>query len=414
MSQRLFQVLPSVARKIHSETEIEADFCESLRLYLDNFDSVTIACPVTTEIVDSGLRRCRRVDELPWRERFRLIPLPSAPRISEFLHHYGDVKKILRSEIENANYLLFSPHTLIGDWPLVATKMAIKMNRPYAIDADVVYDKVAQVNWAATVSLIRKVKRRLALARFRKSYRFSLKHSAVALLQGQDVYNAFSSFSPNPHKTYHMPVSSSDFISESELSRKIDDVTFGTELSICYVGRAIEMKGAMDWLNTINELIKGGVAVKAHWLGDGSLLRAMKSTANALGIADKVVFSGFVSDRAVIMRTLRNSDIFLFCHKTPESPRCLIEALASGCPLVGYGSAYANEIVAQGGGRFVPVGNWKELAILVKALSENRAELRELIRCASASGRLFERDTTMQHRIDLIKRYCEPECSPSV
>ena len=106
----------------------------------------------------------------------------------------------------------------------------------------------------------------------------------------------------------------------------------------------------------------------------------MRAAAENLGIADKVRFVGYVSDREKILQTLRDSDIFLFCHKTPESPRCLVEALASGCPLIGYGGGYPRELTAErGGGQFASVDNRVELADLVTALNENRGKLREMI-----------------------------------
>ena len=111
------------------------------------------------------------------------------------------------------------------------------------------------------------------------------------------------------------------------------------------------------------------------------------------------------------LKTLRDSDIFLFCHKTPEFPRCLVEALASGCPLIGYGSAYPRELTAErGGGQFARLdATGKELADLVTALDKDRGTLRELIQAASASGELYERDRMMQQRIDLIKKYLKPK-----
>ncbi len=69
MVTRLLQVLPSVVTSVHNELAIEVDCCESIRLYLDNFDQVTVACPVTTETSNSGLRRCRPVTDLPWQDR---------------------------------------------------------------------------------------------------------------------------------------------------------------------------------------------------------------------------------------------------------------------------------------------------------------------------------------------------------
>lgn len=144
--KRLLLVYPTLMRKVDSEVEIETDFCECLRLYLDNFDRVTLACPITRGISDMRLERCRRVQDLPWRNRLRVIPLPHAYSLVKQLQHYSAAKKILRVEIENADYLLFHPHTLIGDWPTIAVCEAIKLRRRYAIDADVVYDRVGEMS----------------------------------------------------------------------------------------------------------------------------------------------------------------------------------------------------------------------------------------------------------------------------
>ena len=406
----LLQVLPSVIRESDGELEIESDCCESLRLYLDNFDTVTIACPVTKEIEDSGLRRCQRVKDLPWRNRIRLLPLPNAYRLDQFVRHYFAVKRSLRAEIEHADYLVFSPHTLLGDWPTVAVREAIKLQRPYAIEADVVYEKVAQVDWVHDAAWKRIIKEAVMLPLFQHSHRYCLAQTRLALLQGQDVYDAYSSFCGNAHKVYHMPISKEDYITEVQLHNKLNAVTDNRPLRLCYVGRCIDMKGPMDWLKTLHELIKGDVDICATWLGGGSLLPSMQVMAENLGIADHVSFPGYVSDRKEVLRTLRDSDLFLFCHKTPESPRCLVEALASGCPLIGYSSGYPKDLVAQyGGGRFATVGDWQALVEIVRQLTKDRVAVRELIRSASASGRLYERDATMQRRIDLIKKFLRPK-----
>lgn len=414
MAGRLLQVLPSVISEVDNELEMEVDFCEGLRLCLDNFDQVSIACPVTTAILDSGLRRTRRVRDLPWQSRVKIVPLPSAYHWPDFLRHYTSVKGVLKAEIENADYLVFSPHTLIGDWPTLAVREAIKLHRPYEIDADVVYEEIARVSWTRNSLWKRLLKKHVWIPLFQRSHRYCLKNSSLALLQGQDVFSAYSPFSRNPHKVYHMPISEVDYITNEQLQSKLSSVSESRSLRVCYVGRAVDMKGPTDWLTTLHELKKCGVEITATWLGDGSLLPSMKSMAKSLGLTGSVKFSGYVSSREEILRTLRHSDIFLFCHKTPESPRCLIEALASGCPLIGYGSAYPRELVEQfGGGQFSAVGDWKNLVNIVKAIDQDRTKLRELIQSASISGRLFERDATMQQRIDLIRKYLGPAKSIS-
>jgi glycosyltransferase involved in cell wall biosynthesis len=410
MAEQLLLVLPSVIRKVEGELEIDVDFSESVRLYLDSFDRVCIACPVTTELRDSGLRRSRRVKDLQWGNRVEFIPLPNAYRLSAFIRQFGVVRQILKRQIERAAFLVVSPHTLIGDWPTVAVREAIRLKRPYVIEADVVYEKVSQVGWGRLPAWKRLLQKRVLLPLFKRRHKYCLEHSALALFQGQDVYDAYAPFCSNPYKVYHISISEEDYITTTQLEKKLNCIDQRKPLKICYVGRAIDMKGPIDWVRVVDALIKSGVLIDAIWMGDGSLLPRMKEMVEELGLAANVMLPGYVSDRREILKTLQESDIFLFCHKTPESPRCLVEALASGCPLIGYESGYPQELVSQyGGGKFAALDRWESLADIIRALDKDRNNLRELVRLASASGRLYERDATMQRRIDLIKDQMSPE-----
>jgi glycosyltransferase involved in cell wall biosynthesis len=414
---QMFQVLPSIMMKIDNELAIDVDFCEALQVYMDHFDSISIACPIAKDTTDSGLGRCRLVKDLPWKDdRMKLIPLPNAYRPYDFLRQLPAFRRVLRAEIKSADYLVFSPHTLIGDWPTVAVREAIKLQRPYVIEADIVYESVAQIGLARKAPWKRFIKNYILLPLFLRSYRYCLANSKLALFQGQDVYDAYAPFCSNPHKVYHhIPIYKGDQIADEELHAKLARLETGAPLKICYVGRAVDMKGPMDWLDTLHKLITCGVRLKATWVGDGSLLPDMRAKIEALGITECVSFPGFMSDRQQILRTLKDSDIFLFCHKTQESARCLGEALACGCPLIGYASAYAVELVAhQGGGLFAGQGDWGKLAELIQQLDKSRGRLRELITQARTTGRLYDREASLRDRMDLIKKYLAPPVSGSV
>jgi len=407
----MFQVLPSIMKKIDSELAIDVDFCEALQAYMEHFDSVSIACPIAKDTADSGLGRCRLVKDLPWKEdRLKLIPLPNAYRPYDFIRQLPAIRRVLRAEIQSADYLVFSPHTLIGDWPTVAVREAIKLQRPYVIEADTVYESVGQIGLDRKASWKRIIKNDILLPLFLKSYRYCLANSKLALFQGQDAYNAYAPFCSNPHKLYHhIPIYKGDHITDDELQGKLARLEIGAPLKICYAGRAVELKGPMDWVNIVHELINCGIRLEATWVGDGSLLPDMRAKIKALGITEYVSFPGFVSDRQQILRTLKGSDIFLYCHRVQESARCLGEALASGCPLIGYASAYAVDLVAQrGGGLFAEQGDWGALVKLIKNLDKNRGQLRELITHANATGRLYDREARLHDRMDLIKRYLVP------
>lgn len=126
--------------------------------------------------------------------------------------------------------------------------------------------------------------------------------------------------------------------------------------------------------------------------------------AETLKITAYVSFPGFVTQQEKL-ETVKDSDMFLFCHKTREAPRALGEALACGCPLVGYGSAYPRDLVARsGGGEFVEMGNWRELADVVQHLDKDRDRLRELINSASMWGRSYNWHAQLRRRALLIKK----------
>ena len=53
-----------------------------------------------------------------------------------------------------------------------------------------------------------------------------------------------------------------------------------------------------------------------------------------MGLTQITFLGGLDHDQ--LLRELKARDVFVFCHKIPESPRCLIEALQCGVPIVGY------------------------------------------------------------------------------
>jgi hypothetical protein len=61
--------------------------------------------------------------------------LPFTYKETRHLRHYFAVKALLRSEINKADYLLFSPHAKY-DWPTLAAELAVKLKRKYVVESD--------------------------------------------------------------------------------------------------------------------------------------------------------------------------------------------------------------------------------------------------------------------------------------
>lgn len=414
---QMFQVLPSVVRVINDEFEMDVDFCDALRIYLNHFESICVACPVAIDTKDAGLDQCVRLKDLPWNERrFKFIPLPRAYSPFKFLRNLSTVRKILRDEISAAEYLVFSPHTLVGDWSTIAACEAMRLKRSYLIEADVVYENVMQIATNRSPLWKRVIKRNFHIPLFQQSYRYLLKHCDLGLFQGGAVYDAYAPYCKNPHKMYyHIPIYKDDHISDEQLQLKLDNISAGKTLKVCYAGRAVDMKGPIDWVDTLDELILRGVDLQATWLGTGSLLQTLQRKVIEMGTESRISFPGFTSDRKDVLRLMLDCHIFLYCHKTLESSRVLGEALACGCPIIGYESSYSSDLVSKsGGGCFVNRGSWMQLADCVQRLDRNREALKELVVKAAASGRSYDREEAMLARINLIKSYVLPPARTSL
>jgi colanic acid/amylovoran biosynthesis glycosyltransferase len=404
MSGKLLLILPPVVRLVDGVYEVEVDFSNNLQAYLVNFRHVTVACPIAANGKDGGILRSLPFSEVQDADRLSFIPLPYAYREDRYLRHYLATRRVLRSEISQADYLLFSPHAKY-DWSTLAARLAIKMKRKYDMESDWDQRDVRHANLAAMPLGLRKIRKTLWFRSHSKTIDWCFAHSSLALLQGQDVFDAYKNIAPNAYKVLNVQVSAKDHIPSSQLDKKLARIKARQPLVISYAGRAIEMKGPLDWLEAINAGVRAGVELQATWFGDGSLMSRMRQVAEDLEINGHVTFPGVV-DREKIMDHLRETDIFLFCHKTSESPRCLGEALAAGCAMVGYGSGYSRELVApHGGGEFTSVNDWAALAELIVALDRDRPRLARLVKAAAASGKVLDRDGAIQYRIDLIKKH---------
>lgn len=403
----IFVVTAIPTRVIDGEVCLDDQSCGGLARWLEHFDRVVFATVSIPEGMVEGSTKWQRVSGLPFAHRLQVMPLPWAYSLLDFLKSYSSTRNLLREQIHRAQFLCFVPSAVIGDWGSVAAWEALRAGRPYAVLLD---RSEARFMRSSLPSLParRRIKDTMILPIVAAHQHFIVRKSTVGLFQGRDCFSAFASVCDRPFCIYDVHTHKSDQIDEKVCALKRSEVKYKARLRVVYAGRATDIKGPFDWLRALHKALENGVDIEAAWLGDGPLLPDMVAYARELGIADRIDFVGFV-DRATVLHALRRSHIFLFCHTTTESPRCLVEALVCGSPLLGYDSAYAQDIVAKhGGGVFVPRGQWDQLARLLQELDTDRERLSGLIRAACASGRSFDEETLYGERAALIKKYLGP------
>ncbi len=381
----------------------EKQACNGLRLWAENFDRILLLLSTSPDpppkshvpMSESGADAMARIE---------IHCVPAAYTPFAFLRLRAAKRPLIRSLIERADYLCFAIGGYIGDWGAVACLEAAALGRPYAVWTDRVESEVVRRE-AESGPFKRRLKAALTHRPMRRLERRVISQSALGLFHGLDTYEAYAGYCVRPEVVHNIHLSPQARIEPARLAAKQARVGSGP-LRIVYVGRSDAMKGPLDWIEAIAAATRAGVELRASWLGEGELQDELEARASALGVTDRVEFPGFLSDQTAVLEALREADLFLFCHKTKESPRCLIEALVSGCPIVGFESAFARDLIREhGGGVLTPLDDVEALAASIVRLDADRATLADLMDRAARDGAPFNDVDVFRHRSDLIKRY---------
>jgi glycosyltransferase involved in cell wall biosynthesis len=400
---------------------VEKQACNGLDRWADNFHRIVVASPV--EPVAAAARsqttgEYRDADEICSRDRIEFVPLPWAYTLGSFLKTYRPTRALLGETIVRCDYLCFAIGGLVGDWGSVAALEAIAQGRPYAIWTDRVEHMVirgAHLDVTGPRRLYRRIKNNLLVSPLMKRLECHvITRSALGLFHGRGCYEGYASYCHSPQLVHNVHLKPRDRISPDSLAEKTRGVRSAAPLRLVYAGRAVGMKGPFDWLHVMAELRGRGVAFRATWLGDGPLLAEMRAEAARLGLADVVELPGFIGDRVEVLDALRSADLLVFCHKTQESPRCLIESMMSGTPIVGYATSFARDLLGVSADRLlVPRDDATGLASRIADLDRDRTELARLQeRCAELGSHYSDADL-FRHRSELIHRFLASSARPA-
>lgn len=400
---KLLLVLPVEVKGKPNALEIEAQAHNGLRLYLEHFDAVVATCVY---------RPATRGETLPistivGAERLRVIPLSEAWLPHQFAARLPAVSRLLADEIDQAEYLLFGVGGLWGDWASVAAIIAALKHRAFAVWTDHVESNVH----FARASSKRGVSRlyTTATAALMTFYeRAIIRRADLGLFHGADCFHAYAGISKNPHLVHNIHIGLNQHISLDQLRARLKDRS--GPLKLAYAGRASSEKGTLDWVEAMSLAAKNDVDIEATWFGTGPEFDAAKQ--KALQINAPVHFPGAVP-HSNLLNTLKTFDAFVFCHKTLESPRCLIEALACGLPIVGYRSPYPEDLLyGHSGGILVEQNSIELLARAITSLSDLE-RLETLSLSARDAGSRFTDEAVFKHRADLMKGLALPEAPVS-
>lgn len=140
--------------------------------------------------------------------------------------------------------------------------------------------------------------------------------------------------------------------------------------TIGYVGRLVEEKGLFVLLDALTQLPQDK-PWRVHLIGGGPLRLALEQRGQALGLAERLHFVGQVASVAM-PQAMNALDVLVLPSLTrpnwkEQFGRALIEAMASGLPVVGSDSGAIPDVIGEAG-LVVPEGDATALAEALRRL----------------------------------------------
>ncbi len=395
--------------KADGQIFFDAQAQNGLRLWAQNFETVRLMAPLDEMALTDVPSDAKPLQ--PFLDTHPSVETIMMPRrgIKRFLmQDRAPGRRVIAEKIDASQYLVFGFSGYIGDWGTEAARIATSMGRPYAVFKDGVAHRVARITQAKTErTALRRVRDDVENWVMKTRDQRTVRGSALALLHGQDTLEYYGALAANPRLVHNIHISKADRISEAALAARLDSRDVGL-LRIAYAGRVEEIKGPDHWTAAIGKARDQGVNAQATWYGTGTLFEEQSAKLAASPLAGTIRFAGFMAHRDMLPE-LHQADLFLFTHMTEESPRCLIEALSAGLPLVGYDSAYARDLVkGSEAGLFVPRGDIDALADALQTLADDPERLRAMAQDARRIAEPLNDEDVFRARGDIIKEAFGP------
>ena len=122
---------------------------------------------------------------------------------------------------------------------------------------------------------------------------------------------------------------------------------------LVWAGRVVGEKGLDDLVEAVARLSAGGRDVRVDLLGDGPARSAIEDRARAAGVADRLAWHGEVTDRATYLSIIRAADLFVLPSRAEGVPKVLVDAMASGVPVIASRTGGIESVVGEGRGWLV-------------------------------------------------------------
>lgn len=160
------------------------------------------------------------------------------------------------------------------------------------------------------------------------------------------------------------------------------DISRSRSIDILTVGRVAPEKVPELFVSALSDLDQDDPGrFRATWVGDGEMSDQVREFADGIGLHAAFEMPGFVPFGDALLRRYRECDLFVHTAITEGSPQVLIEAMASGAPIVATDVGSVRAALDDGrAGLIVPPNDRQALVAAIRRLVDDD-ELRQQLSC---------------------------------
>jgi glycosyltransferase involved in cell wall biosynthesis len=194
----------------------------------------------------------------------------------------------------------------------------------------------------------------------------------------------------------------SSSIRRDDIYERADILRLTSPYRLLFVGRLSLEKGVTYLLEAVSLLAAEGEAVELHVVGSGSLDVGLSRQAQALSIADRVRFHGFVPQGEALRQLYRESDLFILPSLQDQQPKVLLEAMSQSVPVIATNVGGIPSLIRDGkNGLLVPPAQPGAIAEAIRQVVSRDEMRRRFIEAglAYACGHTVEQETARMMRV---------------
>ena len=156
------------------------------------------------------------------------------------------------------------------------------------------------------------------------------------------------------------------------------------EVLLLLVSRLTEEKNVKFIFDALSEVLKKNAKTKFMLVGDGYLLSDLKNKAKAVGLGNRIIFTGIIG-RDDMKNYYSAGDIFVYASKSETQGMIITEAMYAGLPIVAIKATGIESLVENGKNGILTSENNQEFISAIKKLIGDK-ELRK--KMAEESARI--------------------------